>query len=295
VSIRRVFVTVAGLAMTAVWTTGADAQVKIAPKYTEGRKTSVKLSTVKVGARRDDGMLPISTTIDKIRVKMLIAGMEYVADSEQPELKIELPQLAYLTDVIKGTKGLEFTVVLDRDNKYKFVEGLEKNLSKSTDLDPRAAAALKSRLDADRIKTGFEQSLAFYPDGLVREGETWDRTETTEIGPGQQLTLKRKYEYKGTVRKDEKTLDKITFTASDAVYKPTPEAESGAKVTKGELKVESAEGTILFDREAGLIVERKDNMKLAGTLTLEIANKEYETTIRIVIDSTATYGPAPKP
>ena len=294
----------------------AMAQVKLEYKPIEGRaerhKTAVKVDQVLTivgmdvktandvefvttsanGKRKDDGTLPIEIAIVSIRSKIKVQDQEFSVDSEDKDPKIDIPQLAFVADVIKATRGASYTVVLDAKNNVKFIEGTEKNLAKVGDLPPQAAAELKSRFDADRIKREFEQEHGNFPDGLVREGEPWERTETSDISGGQSLTLKKRYEYKGTVTKDGKTLDKIDVKATEVTYKQAPDTKSPAKVTKSDLKVESADGTLLFDREAGAAVEHAEKYRLTGDMTLVIKingeDKEFPSKLDLTIDSTTT-------
>jgi hypothetical protein len=240
-----------------------------------------------VGARKADGTVAIEVIIQSVKAKFSIAGMEFALDSDDKDAKIELPQLAFLGDVFKALKGASYTVVLDAKDNVKFVEGTEKNLAKTNNLPEQAVAALKSRFDADRIKKAFEQTYGTFPDGLVREGEPWERTETSD-GDGQSLTFKKRYEYKGTVKKGDKTLDKIDIKALDVTYKMDPNPQSPAKVTKSDLKVESSEGTLLFDREAGTLVERHEKIRMTGDMTVVIQEKEYPTKLDLTIDSSST-------
>ena len=247
--IRRVLAT---MVLVCALGTSARAQVKLEYKAAEGttqrHKTAVKVdqvlsiagTDVKTGSetdivttsangkRRDDGTLPIEMKVDSIRSKITVQGQEYVVDSADQDPKIDLEPLAFVADLIKATRGASYTVVLDAKNGVKFVEGTEKNLEKVGDLKPQAAAELKSRFDAERIKREFEQAHGNFPDGLVREGEPWERTETDDLDGGQTLTLKKQYEYKGTVTKDGKTLDKIDVKVVDVTYKMAP----GAEVTR---------------------------------------------------------------
>ncbi len=255
-----------------------------------GSETDI-VTTSANGKRRDDGTLPIEMKVDSIRSKITVQGQEYVVDAEaDQDPKIDLEPLAFVADLIKATRGASYTVVLDAKNGVKFVEGTEKNLEKVGDLKPQAAAELKSRFDAERIKREFEQAHGNFPDGLVREGEPWERTETADVGSGQSLTLKKRYEYKGTVTKDGKTLDKIDIKVVDVTYKMVPGAEAPAKVTKSDLKVASSEGTILFDREAGAVVEHSEKYRMTGDLTIVIKingeDKELPSKLDLTIGST---------
>jgi hypothetical protein len=255
---------------------------------TDGEEEGVARSAI--GARKADGTIPIEITLDSVKTKIAIAGNEFSIDSADKDAKIDNPQLAFLVDVFKALRGSSYTVVLDSKNNVKFVEGTEKNLQKVADLPPMAAAALKGRFDVERIKSEYDQSHANLPDGLVREGEPWERTESSSIGGGQTLTFKRRYEYKGTVQKDGKTLDKIAVKALDVTYKQDANADLPAKVTKSDLKVDSSEGTILFDREAGMIVERADKTRIKGDMTMDItaANMEFPVKLDLTLDSKTT-------
>jgi hypothetical protein len=311
--IRRVLAT---MVLAGALGPAARAQVKLEFKPAEGttqkHKTVVKVqqvltivgmevktssetdvgTTSAFGKRKDDGTLPITITLDSTRSKITIQDQEYVIDSADKDAKIDFEPLAFLVDLVKAFRGASYTVVLDAKNGVKFVEGVEKNLEKVGDLPKKAAAELKSRLDADRIKREYEQAHGYLPDGLVREGEPWERTETDDIGSGQTLTVKKRYEYKGTVTKDGKTLDKIGVKVLDVAYKMDPNAEAEAKVTKSDLKVESSDGTILFDREAGAAIEHDETYRVTGDMTLVIKingeDKELPSKIDLTIGSATT-------
>lgn len=244
------------------------------------------------GKRRDDGTLPVAIAIASIRTKIGINGQEFVVDSADEAPKIDVPQLAFVADLVKALRGSSYTVVLDAKNAVKFVEGAEKNLAKVGDLPPQAAAELKSQFSVDRIKREFEQEHGRFPDGLVREGEPWERVETTDLGSGQSITLTNRYEYKGTVEKGGKPLDRIDVKALDVSYKMDPAADSPARVTKSDLKVASSEGTVLFDREAGADAERSEKYRITGDLTLVVKvngeDKEYPAKLDLTIDTRTT-------
>ena len=311
--IRRMLAT---MALVGALCPAVRAQVKLEYKPAEGttqrHKTAVKLqqvlsiagmdvatagetdlvTTTANGKRKADGTLPIVITLDSTRSKITVMGQEYVVDSADKDAKIDFEPLAFLGDLVKATRGASYTVVLDAKNGVKFVEGVEKNLEKVGDLSKQAAAELKSRFDAERIKREYREAHGYLPDGLVREGEPWERTETMEIGAGQTLTLKKRYEYKGTVTKDGKTLDKIGVKVLDVTFKMDPNAEAPAKVTKSDLKVDSSDGTILFDREAGAAVEHEETYRVKGDMTIVISingeDKELPAKLDLTIGSATT-------
>jgi hypothetical protein len=56
-------------------------------------------------------------------------------------------------------------------------------------------------------------------------------------------------------------------------------------VTKSDLKVESSEGTILFDREAGVTVEHVDKTRIKGDMTMTVANQELDVKLDLTLES----------
>jgi hypothetical protein len=277
----------------------ARAQVKLEYKFPEGQtltyKTSLKIKQVitimgmeipseveetvvssrEVGKRAGDSTLPLQEKIVSVRNDMTLPGVGQITyDSKDPNAKIENEQLKMLEDVFKLASQIAYTVVLDANNKVKAVEGTEKLLEKADKLDPLVRDSMRSRLQADKLKAKFEQSHGNLPDVLARPGEPWERTETLDIGSGQELVFRRKYEYAGTEKKGDKALDKITTRTMEVKLKVDPDSQAPAKVTKSDLKVESSDGTILFDREAGRVAEARGKLHVKGTMTLSVQGQE---------------------
>jgi len=313
--IRRTFL----VACLGLWLVpGAFAQVKLEYKFNEGRGTKTKVTSKvqqtltlagmdietsadevvaahsSIGKRADDGSLPIHSTVDSIRAQFTIQGQTYSYDTTDPNAKIELPQLAFVGDVLKALAGSSYTVVLDKANKVKAVEGGEKILEKAKDLDPMALETLKDRMEVDRIRREFEKSHANLPTILVREGEPWEQTETDDIGSGQTLTFRRRYEYKGTVQRDGKTLDRIAITALDVKYAMDPDSKSPLKVTRSDLSVDSSKGEMLFDRGEGEVVERKGVTRIKGDMDFKANDMDLPGKLDLTLDTTVEVGKAAK-
>lgn len=290
--------------------TASQAQVKLELKHAEGsnvkHKTTSKthqiltiagmevetnadenvMSSVAVGKRKADGTLEITSKIDSLNVHLSLPNnMEVTFDSASPPEKKDDGPLGFLIDVFKAISGSSYTLIVDKDDKLVSVNGLQETLDKATQLDPKAAALLRSRLDGDRIKKEYNQQHAFLPDILVRAGDSWERTESSDIGGGQTLTFKKRYEYQGTVDKDGKTLDKITVKATDVAYAMDQDAESPAKVVKSDLAISSSDGTILFDRQAGDVVERSGVNKIKGTMTISINGTDLPSELDLTLET----------
>jgi hypothetical protein len=283
-----------------LWPQTTLAQVKLEYKFPEGKKLTYK-STVKskhvltvadqayeteqdevivtsrtAGTKRDDSSLPIEEKVESVRADFSFpGGIKLTLDSTDPNLKVDEPALAFLAEVFKLAGESRYTVVLDEQKKVKAIEGAEKLLEKADKLSQQARETIRSRLEADKLKREFEQGHGNLPDVLARPGESWERTEVLDIGNGQTLTFRKKYEYVGTEKKGDKTLDKITSKVTDVDLKQEPDAPGQFKVLKGNMKVDSSDQSILFDREEGQLVSSTGKFRIKGdNMTFSIMGME---------------------
>ena len=112
---------------------------------------------------------------------------------------------------------------------------------------------------------------------------------------GPPLSFRKKYEYAGTEKRGDKTLDKITVKVLEVKCPPQdPKSPSPLKVTKSDLKVESSEGTILFDREAGCLVESRDRIKVKGNMTFSGEGTDTSVPIEVTVQSSTQLQTASK-
>jgi hypothetical protein len=310
-----------GLALLALWwSPAASAQVKLEYKFPESKtlkyKTNVKLTHLltlggqevetrneitllrsrAVGKKRADGGLPIAERLDSMKVELAIpGGINITYDSTDPDTKIDNADLAFLAEAFKLAAEATYTVVLGGDNKVKAIEGAEKLLEKADKLSPQARDVIRGDFEADKLKSEFEQELGNVPDVLTRPGETWERSEVADIGSGQTLHFQKKYEYVGTEQKGDKTLDKIRSTSTKVELKQNEAANSQFKVLKGDMKVESSEETVLFDREAGHVVNLQSRVRVKGdNLTFSIGGMELMGGLDLTIENTTELQPPAK-
>ncbi len=302
-----------------LWSQTVKAQVKLEYKYPEGTKLTYKstsktqqtltlremgmaLETTQnatvvksrsVGKKRPDATLPIEDKVESLRVEMSFPGGNLAYDSGDPNVKIDNPELAFLGEVFKLTSQSTVTIVLDEHHKVKAVEGTEKLIEKADKLDARAKDAIRSSLEPDKLKAKFVQEHASLPDVLAHPGEPWERTEVLEEG-GQTFTFHKKYEYLGTETKGDKTLDKISSKATAVELKQDPESKSPLKIVKSDLKIESSEGTILFDRDAGCVVDAKGKTRIKGSLTISAGGQEIPSDLDLTLESRTELQPAIK-
>ena len=301
-----------GLACLALLSTHAvQAQVKLEYKFAEGKKLTYKsttktkqiltiqntaietendqvvVSSRTAAKRRDDATLPVEEKVESLHVELsLPGGINVTFDSSNPDAKIENPALAFLGEALKLSAETTYTVVLDEQNKVKAVEGTEKLLEKADKLSPQAKDLVHGRMQFDKVKMRFEQELRVLPDVLARPGESWERTEVLDIGSGQTLTFKRKYEYRGTEKRGDKMLDKITNKVTEVELKMDPAVDSPLKVVKADLKPAFSEGTLLFDREAGHVVSAKGKLQIkSDMMTLSLNGAELPGALDLTIET----------
>jgi hypothetical protein len=303
-----------------VWSQQARAQVKLEYKFTEGDKLTYKsttktkqvltlqgmdietesdqvvVSSRTIGKRRADSSTPIEDKVESLRAELSLPGGNNVTlDSTNPDAKIDNPALAFLGEVFKLAGETSYTIVLDNRNKVQAIEGVEKLLEKADKLSPPARDVIGDRMKTDKLKARFEQEYGNLPDVLCRPGEPWERTEVLDVGSGQTLIFKKRYEYVGTEKKGDKTLDKISSKCIGIELKQDPAAHSPLKVVKGDLKVEDSAGTILFDRENGRVFSATAKTRMKGDMmTFSYEGNELPGALDLTIDSNAELQPAPK-
>ena len=234
-----------------IWSQSAQAQVKLEQKYIEGQKLKYKstskthqtltlmgmeietneersvVTSQATGKRRGDSTLPVERRVE-IVLRVDVArhgGINVKYDTTDPNAKIDDPNFAFLGNILKLAGEVVYTVVLDDHNKVKAIEGTEKLQEKAEKLGPPASDLLSKQFDSEKLKKSFEQESQIQPDVLARPGESWERTRTVEIGGGQTLSFRKKYEYKGTEKKGAKELDKITSKVLEVKYTTEPDSK----------------------------------------------------------------------
>jgi hypothetical protein len=298
----------------AVW-----AQVKLEYKYPEGEKLAYKttsrtaqvltlggqdintesketvVTSTAVGKKRADNTLPVEEKVESLNVELSLPGGMLIAfDSKDPNPKSDNPQLGFLIDVYKLVSQIGYTVVLDEHQKVKSVEGAEKIMEKAEALNEMAKQTIRGRVDAQRLKTQFEQSHGNLPDILARPGEPWERNEVMDVGGGQTLTFHKKYEYVGPEKQGDVTLDKINVKTTEVKYEMDPNSPSPLKVTKSDLKIESGDGTIYFDHEKGHIVTAKGKTQIKGPMTFTANGQEIPGSLDLTIEASSELQPVAK-
>ena len=251
-----------------------------------------RLWTRSVGKHRNDSTVPVEDKVEFLRDEYTLPdGMKLTLDSSDSKLKANAPALKFMADIFKLESALAYTIVLDPQAKVKAVEGMEPLKAKATEIDSTIAREeFLNEIGADRLRTKFEQMIHSFPVVVARLGEPWERTEILEIN-GKIFTVHKKYEYRGTEKKGEKTIEKISSKILDIKYDQDPKGDLPVRVVKSDLKVESSEGIILFDREEGHVVSSSEKFRIKGTITYSAGGVDQSSGFDLSLDSNTQLQP----
>ncbi|MGE0610584.1 MAG: DUF6263 family protein [Pirellulales bacterium] len=284
----------------AVW-----AQVKLANKFTPNTKSrSVENTSTqqtltiagmnvetssdsKITAQTEfltpaDKLAPVKITIQAITLNANINGQALTFDSARPNEKAGNPAFEPALAAMRAMLDAELTYQVGADGKVARIDGIQAIISKAP---ADTAKALEERLNEDRLKNEFNQQAQTLPDTPVNVGDTWKRTTEMPLDGGQKLTFDRVYEYAGTIEEDGRKLDQIKIKDEAVRYAIGPNAANLA-AKDSELKIESSEGTMLFDRELGATLERKLVSHITGKLTLQINGMDLPAELDLKITKT---------
>ena len=106
--------------------------------------------------------------------------------------------------------------------------------------------------------------------------------------------VRRKYEYRGSEQNRDKSLEKISHKIVDIKYDQDPMGKLPLKVVKSELRVESSEGSILFDRDNGHVISASDKVRIKGEMTYSGAGVEQSGPFDLTFDTNTQIQPASK-
>jgi hypothetical protein len=257
---------------------------------TDSSETAIVARTV--DKKRADSTLPVREAFESLRVEMRVASGErliYDSTATDPEPKTDNPAQATLVNIFKLLREAAFTVVLDDRHRIKAVEGTGELLAKAEKLEASSRNAIHSQLEPEAIKAKFEAEFGILPDVSVRPGDHWERIELTPAANMGNSAVRKRYEYVGTEKKGAKTLDKISIKVMGFEFKPDAKAASTIKLVKAELAIDFSDGTVLFDQEAGCVVESRLTMRTKGRMTLSTEGQESPTEADLVFDTNAVF------
>ena len=98
------------------------------------------------------------------------------------------------------------------------------------------------------------------------------------------------YTYDGTVDTNGVKLDKITRQPLKVKLTLADDAPLPFKLKESKLKPEQS-GTLLFDRDRGRVVERKESMRITGDITFIANGNDLPARLQLTIKSETTETP----
>jgi hypothetical protein len=222
--------------------------------------TQASFAVKKVNA---DGSVVLEQRLDKIKATNRAA-----------------PGSPEVSGLIKKLEDAVFIVTLNPKREVTQFDGYEELIKRVAGDDPTAAKAVREIVKPETLRRSVEEAFGFLPDKPLNKGDKWERKMEVSLGPLGAILATHTYTYDGPEMKDAKTLQKISVTSALS-YNP-PKGETGGfpfQITKGELKAESAQGTLLFDADAGRLVASEMKLKLKGSVTVAVMNQSHDLAI----------------
>lgn len=282
----------------------AHAQVTLELKFPEGTKSSTQTesvvnqtltlagndiltkantfttSTSTIGTRAADGTLAIVEKVESLQSELDLNGTKLQFDSANPDKKADLPQLEPLLDLYRTLVKLPMTRTLEaKTNKLKSLTLPDGEFEKLGEV-------AKDRFNPEKLKKATEQALSFLPDGPVKVGDKWERATEADLGGGQLMSFRSKYEYLGTVEQDGATLDKIEGKAFEVSFAIV--GNPMLQVTKSDLKIKESAYSYLFDRERGHLVSKNAKVRIDGPITLVIGGMTLDGKVDLTMEEKST-------
>jgi len=251
-------------------------------EFTTSNRQTVVVS-MQMGKRDKNGLLPCDCAIAHLKTTLSLPGsIEIAFDSEKPDTEMTDPRFEPIMNALRASAKLKYRQVYGKNDRVISVTGSESILKT---LDPTTAALLKDQINAEYLKMATNQDLDQIPGKPVKKGDKWQRKRKMQLGSGQTMKIDSEYEYLGTVQHKGKTLHKIKSVAREVSYEQDPAARSQWKVTSSDLGIETLEGAMYFDQEAGRICEAYNKSRISGDMKMLIQGQEKECRLDLFISA----------
>lgn len=257
-----------------------DQVLTIAGMPLETHASTFRKMSEKVTGRTSDGGWSLAGSFSLVQSDLeLPGGLKLSFNSNNPDQADTTGQLGIFVDALKAIAGAKWLTETGADHQITKMAYLDDPFA---DVDEM----LKGNTDPEAIKQRRKTELQRYPSDPVKPGDTWTRTEESDLGGGQTLTLEKQYTYAGREQRDGRTFDKVTAKVLTVEYKMTAAAPSPAKVTDSELKVSESEGTYWYDPQLQAFSDVHEKVRITGTLTMEINDQKLPGELDLTMDST---------
>jgi len=255
--------------------------LKIAGMTNETESTSKQIQRSTAGERDSLQRLKVKQKAEQMQVTMKTQGLQFDFDSRSPDAKGNTP-LEAMRPLYKALLEQETTLVYDKNNLPVEVEFDQQFLN---NLDPNVQAQVKSQIDPANLKRALQQRQERFPPTAVAKGETWERTEQTDLGAGQILKVKRTYIQEGLEEREGRPCVKLGMKIS-AVELSAENSPIPLKLKSSDLKADGSSGTLWFDPQLGDVVEEQQTLKAVGTVKFEINGMEIPAELDLEMKTT---------
>jgi hypothetical protein len=224
------------------------------------------------GIRDKDGELRERLRVDSLKAKLTMPGgvvLEF--DSATPNAPRPRTQFDFFLDLIKLKSTATWSVVRDKENRVKSVDGQDRILEP---LDPARRDMIRHQFDAEFLRDQANREMLRVPELALVVGQSWEIDEAMRLDGGQSLKFKNRYTYQGETDQQGARLLRIDFQTIEVEYELVSDGSSPLRLAHSELRPEASEGVLLFDPERGQVVESRESLHITGRLGFLLGDSE---------------------
>ena len=232
--------------------------------------------------KQDGDKWQVKQVIEGVKMKIDIAGNPITFDSTNATATANTA----LSEFFKALVGAEFTLTLNKDMKVEKVEGRDEFLKKLSAANQQMEPLLKKILSEEALKQMADPTFGIMKKDAKKD-EKWVNEVKLDLGPIGSYATTYNYTYKG--KDATKTdLDRIETTVN-LVYTAPKDSDGSLpfKIVGADLKAsDKSAGTILFNTKLGRVETMDLNIKVNGTLNVEIGGQK--STVELSQDQTTS-------
>ena len=250
-------------------------------------KTSVKqtlVSSAQAGQRGADGRLPITHQVESLKATMTLPLEVSVTYDSTKEFKKQGTLVDSVLDSLHAFSSAKWTTIVDEEFKAVAVVGNDELLAT---LAPDVQQGLRNQLSDEALLRSHNELIDSMPRDAISKGQKWTRTHFADFDLGQVMAFEKEFRYEGVVKVDGRIVDKISQRVVK-VSLTVGDNPLGVKLTENDLRVDSSEGVIYFDRQNGWIYQSHEKTKISGSMSFEVRKKLTKATVQLSITNRMT-------
>lgn len=247
--------------------------------------------TAENGIRDKEGELRQRLRVDSLKAKLVMPGAVVLEfDSSNPNPNRPRTKFDMFLDLIEISANASWTVVRDKDNRVKSIDGRDRMLES---LDQTKREMKKKQFDADFLREQANREMLRIPSQPLNRGDSWELAEAMRLEAGQNLNFKHRFTYQGEVEREGKLVHRIDMETIEAVYSIDRDAPTPLKVISSKLQPRMIEGVIYFDAEQGQVVESRESVEIIGDLNFQLDGNDLAGQINLTMGTASIVEPSP--